>query len=327
MISETLRRRIVRALVPSYLVMITGIPLVAVTIPILVAGTVMARSALMVLAPIEFTLLYALTCGLLSLITRRALVPGKFRRDLGDKIYGPRRLYSLCWTSLYYCSPVYHAVLSVPALKWITFRLFGYRGSLDVVLYPDTWIRDLPLLDIAPEAYLSNRATIGTNICLQSGDLLVAPIAIGRGSMVGHLSMLAPGVVIGKSVEVSVGVGVGIKSRIGDRSKIGPCCVIEHGVMIGADCDIGASSYIGSKVTIADGIYVPPGSVVPRRVSLRSMEDVRSLCQSAHSSQPQTTNDIDVAGVDQARLRDAVTRPGVNHGPGPGMTYGLGLPE
>ena len=32
------------------------------------------------------------------------------------------------------------------------FRIFGYRGSMDFTIYPDTWIRDLPLLDFGEGA-------------------------------------------------------------------------------------------------------------------------------------------------------------------------------
>jgi hypothetical protein len=69
-------------------------------------------------------------------------------------------MYGLCWTSLYYCKPVYHFCLCVPWLKALVFRLFGYRGDLNFTVYPDTWIRDLPLLDFGKGAYISNRATL-----------------------------------------------------------------------------------------------------------------------------------------------------------------------
>ena len=44
--------------------------------------------------------------------------------------------------------PIYFVALSHPvAQAALTFRLFGYRGQMDFTVYPDTWIRDLPLLD------------------------------------------------------------------------------------------------------------------------------------------------------------------------------------
>jgi bifunctional N-acetylglucosamine-1-phosphate-uridyltransferase/glucosamine-1-phosphate-acetyltransferase GlmU-like protein len=227
-----------------------------------------------VAAPTLFLLCYIATAGLLARLTVSAIVPGKFKRDLGDPVYGRRRLYGLCWTAVYYFAPLYNAILAVPILKWFTLRLFGYRGALDVTLYPDTWIRDLPLLDICKGAYLSNKATIGTNMCLFDGNILVGRVRIGRRSMVGHLTMLAPGVVLGNDVEVGVGAAIGMDTRVGDRSLIGPCSVIHHRVTIGARCHIGCASHIGAKSVIHDGIAIPFGTVLPPRTVIRSSDDL-----------------------------------------------------
>ena len=74
----------------------------------------------------------------------------------------------MCWTSLYYCAPAYYLCLSLRPLKALAFRLLGHRGSLDFKVDPDTWIRDLPLRDLGPGAYVSNRATLGTNMVLSN---------------------------------------------------------------------------------------------------------------------------------------------------------------
>jgi carbonic anhydrase/acetyltransferase-like protein (isoleucine patch superfamily) len=263
--------------VPLYLVIITGIPTALAVLPFASARSNGQRAFAVVAAPALFIVAYALTAGLLSRLTKTALIAGRFPRDLGHPVYGPRRLYALCWTAIYYCPPVYHAILAVPTLKRIVFRLFGYRGSLDVTLYPDTWVRDLPILDLGPGAYLSNRSTIGTNMCLISGDVLVAPIRIGANAMVGHLSMLAPGVVLGESVEIGVGAAIGLNVSIGKRSRVGPLVSVHHGATIGIGCDIGVSSYIGLKAVIGDRLTIPAGSVVPPRTVLRTREDVARL--------------------------------------------------
>src|SRR5690606_32657555 len=101
-----------------------------------------------------------LISGLLSCPFQSAIIPGRFPRDLGESIYARRRLYGLCWTLVYYCKPVYAGWLAVPALKRLLFRLFGYRGPTDFTVYPDTWIRDLPLLHFGSGVYVANRATL-----------------------------------------------------------------------------------------------------------------------------------------------------------------------
>ena len=271
------RAVVVRTAVPVYLTLITGSPVLAASLPVFLAQTMAGRALALMIAPATFVVVYVTIAGGLSRITRYALVAGKFPRDLGHRLYGPRRLHALCWTAVYYCTPVYHAVLAVPALKRLTLRLFGYRGSLEVTMYPDTWVRDLPLLEIGKGAYLSNRATIGTNMCLTSGDVLVEPVRIGASAMVGHLAMLAPGVVLGERSEVGVGAGIGIRVNVGARTRIGPCAVVHHGATIGNRCDIGTATYIGTKSVIADGVTIPSGSVVPPRSVIRDAADVAQL--------------------------------------------------
>jgi acetyltransferase-like isoleucine patch superfamily enzyme len=271
------RRRLYRLLLPSCLAAVLGLPTVLAFGPVFAAPAGLLRLLAVAFAPIVFCVAMPLVAGLFARTAIAAIVAGKFDRDLGDPIYGKRRVYGLCWTAIYYCPPVYHFVLAVPWLKRATLRLFGYRGSLDVAMYPDTWIRDLPLLELASGAYLSNKATIGTNMCLPGGKIIVAPVSVGRNAMVGHLAMIAPGVVLGEGVEMGVGSAVGIRTLIGPRSTIGPCAVVYHGVRIGAGCHIGGACSIGSKSVIADGITIPFGTVVPPRSRIASQGDVESL--------------------------------------------------
>jgi len=212
--------------------------------------------------------------GLLSISPRSSIVPGRFPRSLGDSVYFHRRLYGLCWTSIYYFTPIYFVVLSIPFLKRMTFWLFGYIGKSDFTTYPDTWIRDIPLLKLGKGVYLSNRATIGTNIAFPNGTIMVEQVTIGDDSLIGHLSMIAPGVTIGKRVEIGVGVAIGLRTVIGDDVRINPCCAIEHGVTIGSGAKIGSMTYIGSSVQIAPGLTIPPGISIPQKSIIRDQADV-----------------------------------------------------
>lgn len=273
------RRVTVRALVPVYLSAIVGLPLALATAPAFLASSLFGRLVGLTAAPAIFAVAYVAVAGALSRLTLRAMIAGTFPRDLGHPVYGPRRLHALCWTAIYYCTPLYHAVLAIPFLKWLTFRLFGYRGSLDVTLYPDTWLRDLPLLRVAEGAYLSNRCTIGTNMCLHDGTVLVAPISVGKGAMVGHLAMIAPGVVLGDGVEVGVGCGVGLGASVGRKARLGPMCGVSHGAVIGERCDIGTMALIGTKAVIHPGVRIPPGIVIPPRMTIRTEADLSSLAR------------------------------------------------
>jgi acetyltransferase-like isoleucine patch superfamily enzyme len=222
------------------------------------------------LGPILWSILFVTIAGVLSIPHQSFVTPGKFKRRIGDCGYFHRRLYGLCWTAVYYNKPVYFLCLSIPILKWLTFRLFGYRGSMNFTIYPDTWIRDLPLLHFEDGVYVSNRATLGTNIALSNGFLLVDRITLRSKSLVGHLTMLAPGVEMQHGAEVGVGGAIGIGTKIGRNASVGPRCSIGHGVLLGNRATVGGHSCVDSGSILADGIRLPVGSVVVRRKNTRN---------------------------------------------------------
>jgi carbonic anhydrase/acetyltransferase-like protein (isoleucine patch superfamily) len=274
-----LRRAVVTILVPVYLILIGGLPLVAVALLMRSASAAggWALVAAVLVAPSLYVVLYILVAGALARLTIRAIVQGRFPRDLGHPVYGPRRLYGLCWTAIYYCGPVYHALLAVPLLKRVGLRLFGYRGSLRFITYPDTWLRDLPLLDVADGVYLSNKATIGTNVCLRSGDIIVGPIRIGPRSLVGHLAIIGPGAVLEEDVEVGISAAIGIQVRIGAQTRVGPAAAVNHKSTVGANCTIGTGAQIGKGAVIGDGVTIPPGFIVPDGATVHGPADVQGL--------------------------------------------------
>jgi acetyltransferase-like isoleucine patch superfamily enzyme len=282
------RRAVVSALVPLYLALIVGVPFLAAVAPIATSPSSVGRLAAALAAAPVFCVTYLLVAGALSRLTLRAIVPGRYPRDLGHEVYGPRRLYALCWTAVYYCAPVYHAALAIPTLKRITFRLFGYHGDIDFQTYPDTWLRDLPLLTLGKGAYLSNKATVSPNMCLRNGTILIAPVKIGSRTMVGHLTMIAPGVVVGDDSEVGVGAGIGVKARIGSRTNIDHEVVLDHGAIVGDRCVIGTRAYIGRRAVIHDGIRIPPMMVVPAKTVLASQADVEALAAEHVVGRPST---------------------------------------
>lgn len=262
---------------PIYLVAIIGIPGALVATPFLMVDGVVARIVFTLLAAPGYAVGYGLTAASIGRMYRGAIVPGKLARDLGSKQYRARRLYGLCWTSVFYARPIYHLFLCVPLLKRPLFRWFGLRSSLEFTAYPDTWIRDLPLLDLGKGAYVSNRATLGTNLVLTSGEILVDRVTIGEGALVGHLCMVAPGSSLGPGAELGVGAAIGIRTSVGARAKIGPQVTLEHGVRIGEGAVIGIRSFVGSGSKIGPGVVVPPASVIPARTNVRTQEDLQRV--------------------------------------------------
>jgi UDP-3-O-[3-hydroxymyristoyl] glucosamine N-acyltransferase len=256
-----------------YVLLIFGAPFVLCASLFLAAPTAGLGLIMLLVSPLLYAALYLLFAALLSLPHQSAIVAGRFPRDLAHPIYFHRRLYGLCWTAVYYFVPIYHLALSFPLLKKILFRLFGYRGDLRFTTYPDTWIRDLPLLRFGKGSYISNKATIGTNIALPDGSILVEPVTIGDGALIGHLVMLAPGTIVQKGADIGVGTAIGLKSTIGEGVKINPCCSLEHGVKLGAGVKVGAVTYIASAVEVACDIVIPGGVTIPARTRIHCQEE------------------------------------------------------
>lgn len=235
------------------------------------------RALFVVAAPVLYALGFVLVAGLLSTPFHRAIVPGSFPRDLGSPAYRNRRYYGLCLTAVFYFTPIYWIALTVPPLKTLLFRLFGYRGQMAFTVYPDTWIRDFPLLDFGVGAYVANKATLGTNVCLNDGTILVDHVRLGAGTMVGHLSMLAPGVVMEDGSEIGVGVALGMRVHLERNVSIGGCCDIGHltrmeeGSSTGTSVDLGGGTRIGPKVHVPGGVFLPP------RSRCRTPDDLRAL--------------------------------------------------
>ncbi len=227
-----------------------------------------------------FMISFAILAGILSSIAHRGIVVGVFPRQPLHPVYLLRRIYGGCWTQLYYFRPLYSVVLFIPMLKTLVFKLFGYKGrSMNINIYPDTWIRDLPLLNFDENVYLSNRATIGTNLCLSNGNILVDKVEIGKNSLVGHMVIIGPSI-IGENSEIGVGAAMGIRVKLGNHVKVLPRAGVGHGVKIGDGSTVGQMSHIGTKVTIGPAIDIPAGANIPNGAVLLTQDDVNSFISS-----------------------------------------------
>jgi carbonic anhydrase/acetyltransferase-like protein (isoleucine patch superfamily) len=269
----------VKALLPVYICLIGGIPLLTAFAPFFWIEQRWVQLTWLFFCLPVFAFAYVTTAGVLSRLTLPAMVRGKFPRDLKHPVYGPRRLHALCWTSVYYCTPVYFAVLTFPALKAWVFTLFGYKHSTNFTVYPDTWLRDLPVLKIEEGAYLSNRATIASNMCLTDGTVIVDHIAFGRKCLVGHLAAVGPGSKLADDTEVGVYTVLGIKTRLDAAAKVGPCCAVNHGSILESGAEVGTHSFIGVKSVVRSGVKVPAGSNIPPGSVISSQADLDRISQ------------------------------------------------
>lgn len=223
---------------------------------------------------------YVLTLLALAIAAARPVVgkirPGRFRRTPQDRDYLARRLYGAAWTSLYYCKPVLAFLLGVPLLRTAMLRGFGYRGSARITLYPDSWTRDLALLDFGDDVYIANRATLGTNVV--SGDrIVVGGIRLGARTVIGHLAIVGGGLVTGEDVEVGPGAAVGFQTSLGDGVRIGGRAVVGHRTRIGDGTCLGLGVHVGERCRIGANLRVPDGAVIPAGSRLSTQAEVDAL--------------------------------------------------
>jgi carbonic anhydrase/acetyltransferase-like protein (isoleucine patch superfamily) len=250
-----------------------GVPLAIVALVATFLPGSVAPFVWLALAPLVYATLSVFVAAAISLPYQRAIVPGRFPRDVKHPIYRARRIYGLCWTCIYYNKPVYFLALTIPWLRASMFRAFGYEGSLDFTIYPDTWIRDLPLLDFGPGAYLANRATLGTNMALSNGTSFVDRITVAGRATVGHLAVLAPGSSIGTSAEVGVRATVGIGVVVDEHANLQPCTAVNHMARIGKRATVGTAAYVGAASVLEPDSRVAPGGHVPNRTVVPAARD------------------------------------------------------
>lgn len=280
---------IIAALAILCTILIHGVPLLFCIIPFVLETPLWVRVLQILVAPVEYALLMGVVGGLLSLPTHRAIVKGVFPRKTGHPVYAMRKIYGTCWTSIYYFKPAYSIILGIPIFKRIVFRLFGYKGSMNFTIYPDTWLRDLPLLRFEDGVYIANRSTVGTNICLKDGNILVNGLTLKKDAILGHLSILAMGCTIGERTEIGLDIAIGLHTKIGSDCNIGTTSVISHKCRIGNNVDIGVYSFIGTGSEIADGISLPSCTHLPDGTKILVQSDVHKYARVGDSIQSMGT--------------------------------------
>lgn len=236
-------------------------------------------------APVLGATVFVAIGGMAARLCRHAITPGQFPRSAAHRVYGPRRVYSAAWTQVYYCRPLYAALLTIPPARACLLWLFGYQGGRGLLLFPDTWIRDLPLLRFGHRVYLANRATIGTNISLHDGTSVVGPVTLGDDVLIGHLAIVGPFARIGEGSQLGVSAIVGIGVRVGAHCVIQAGAGIDHFCRIGAGTTVGAGAYVGDHSRLGPGLRIAPAAVIPAGSTILTQE-AADACHPAARPRP-----------------------------------------
>ena len=120
--------------------------------------------------------------------------------------------------------------------------------SLGQILSPDSRIRlyqqalklgfQLPVI-IAPTAYVSRHATLGSGTIVMHGSIVNAGVRVGDNCIINNRSLLEHDSMVGDHCHISTGAILNGGVTIGVGSFIGSGTVIKEGINIGQACVIG----------------------------------------------------------------------------------------
>ncbi len=190
--------------------------------------------------------------------------PGSFERTKNSPDYQSRVIYTKELRNFVYSPATLNIIFTDPIIKSLFFKTFGYNGQADFTLYPNCWLRDLPLLNFGKDVYLGDGILLGTNqIDSDQNSIRVGKIAIGDRTIFDQKCAIGLNTSIGKDCIIGYHVSIGLKCTIGDDTKVEALTVIGHGTTIGKNVHIQIHSKIGNFVLIEDGLTVPEFSCIP----------------------------------------------------------------
>lgn len=189
---------------------------------------------------------------------------GRVYRSNDNLDYESRLIYTNELRNFVYNSALMHFILSDDELKQLFFRTFGYKGSLNFRIYPNAWLRDLPLLDIGENAYLGDGILLGTNQVSQDQEFItVGEIKIGAWTILDQKVSIGYDCSIGANCKIGLETAIGIHGYIGDYCVIEERCTLGHGVKIADQVKIGQCSHIGNMSIIESGVVLGNDSKIP----------------------------------------------------------------
>lgn len=212
----------------------------------------------------------------------RNIKTGRFPRASEYPIYKSRIVYTKELRSYVYNPALMNAILLEEDLKALFFRTFGYKGQLDFTIYPQAWLRDLPLLDFGQGVYLADNIILGTNqVSLDQQLITVGPIKIGARTITDQNVGIGYKTSIGKDCVIGFRSSIGIKCTIFDAVNIGSITTIGHGTQLGKNVVVGNNCSIGDLCIIEDDVKIPFGTSIPTfsKVTQKGIFSRRTLNQ------------------------------------------------
>lgn len=211
---------------------------------------------------------------------------GRFKRNTQQTSYQHRLIYTKYLRAYVYDPARLNIVFSDAALQHLFFRTFGYQGNTRFTIYPNVWLRDLPLLDIGENVYLGDGILLGTNQVSENQQFIkVGKISIGNNSIFDQQCSVGLDTKIGHHVQARFRAAVGLKCTLGNHVVLGECCVIGHKTQLDDGVIIGTGVKLGNFVKVEANVHIPEHAVIPS-FSHVTQQGVFSNKPTPHKSSP-----------------------------------------
>lgn len=147
----------------------------------------------------------------------------------------------------------------------------AYTAAETVMRLSNEDLNDLPTVIAIGDS--QDRARIATELPyleytkVQAQALVHPSSKIGEGSIICPYSVVTVDCIIGKHLQLNLGVTVGHDCKIGDFFTAAPKASISGNVTIGDRCYLGSNAVIKQGVTICDDVTIGAGCIVTKDIT------------------------------------------------------------
>ncbi|EAY25154.1 LbetaH domain-containing protein [Microscilla marina] len=211
---------------------------------------------------------------------------GRFKRDVNQVTYQYRVTYTQHLRNYMYDPARLNVIFSDASLQHLFFRTFGYQGNTRFTIYPNAWLRDLPLLDIGENVYFGDGILLGTNQISENQQFIkVGRIRIGKNTIFDQHCSVGLDTQIGQDVQVRFKSSIGLKCTLGNSITVGECSIVGHRAQLGDRVRLGLNTKLGNFVRVDDDVVIGDFQIIPP-FSHVTRQGVFSSQPKAHNSLP-----------------------------------------
>jgi acetyltransferase-like isoleucine patch superfamily enzyme len=170
---------------------------------------------------------------------------------------------------------LYNYILKIYSLRWIFFKLIGFKIKSSSMVATDVRIYEPHMLEVGHNVLLPVYSLFSGH-AITGATMVMGKIKIGDDCRLGAQSTYGPGVTLGHQVTIGFNVVLGPGSQVGDSSLIDSGTKVAENCKIGKDVSIGKDCVIDRRAEIADGVQIPSFTRIRTKRKINSTEELFS---------------------------------------------------